>query len=101
MNKELAKNSSFVNLAMELYHFTETYAIANLESNADNQCLLGSNLILDFNKDLNIREIQFVEVFETYKRIVRQLSKCNCLECPNFKEHVNILILYCLELLDS
>lgn len=89
MNKELAKNASFVNLAMELFNFTEAYTIANLEANVDNQFLLGSSLILDFNKDLNIREVQFVEVFENYKKTVKQLSKYNCLECPNFKEHVN------------
>jgi hypothetical protein len=74
---------------MELFHFTEAYTIANLEANAENQMLIGSSLILDFTKDLNIREVQFVEVFENYKKTVKQLSKYNCLECPKFKEHVS------------
>ena len=74
---------------MELFRYTESYTTANLETNSENQFLLGSNLILDFTKDLNIREVQFVEVFEKYKKIVKQLSKFNCLECPKFSEHVS------------
>ena len=88
LNKELSKYSSFVNLAMELFNYTESYTSTSLDAITENQTLLGSNLILDFTKDLNIREVQFVEVFENYKKIVKQLSKYNCLECPKFTEHV-------------
>ena len=74
---------------MELYNYTEAYTNAHLEASVENQMLLGSNLILDFTKDLNIREVQFVEVFENYKKTVKQLCKYNCLDCPKFTEHVS------------
>jgi hypothetical protein len=72
---------------MELFRYTESYS-ADVDNSDDYQLLLSSNLILDFTKDLNIREVQFVDVFEDYKKIVKSLSKFNCLECPSFAEHV-------------
>lgn len=90
INKELVKSQPFITLAMELYRYTESYS-ADVNSNDDYQLLLSSNLILDFTKDLNIREVQFVDVFEDYKKTVKSLSKFNCLECSSFTEHVRIL----------
>ena len=88
------KNASFVNLALEIFRFTELYTANILNANADDQYLLASDLIVDFTKDLNIREVQFVEIFESYKKIVRSLSRLGCLECPQFNEHVNVLIFF-------
>lgn len=82
------KNGSFVNLALELFRFTESYTNNILNGNLVDEYLLASDLIVDFTKDLNIREVQFVEIFENYKKIVRSLSMLACLECPQFNEHV-------------
>ena len=84
------KNGSFVNLALELFRFTESYTNNILNGNLVDEYLLASDLIVDFTKDLNIREVQFVEIFENYKKIVRSLSRLGCLECPQFNEHVII-----------
>ena len=65
----MSKNTSFVTLASELFRLTETYSVKALESNRDDQYLLSSDYIMDFTKDLNIREVQFVEIFENYKKI--------------------------------
>ncbi len=75
-------------LAIELQRFTEIYASITQDLSAE-QCLLQSNLVVDFTKDLNIREVQFVELLENYKRIVKKLSKSNCLDCPKFDKHVS------------
>ncbi len=82
------KSGSFITLALELFRFTEAYMANTLLTDQD-QYLLSSDLIVDFAKDLNIREVQFVEIFESYKKIVKSLSRLECLECPQFHEHVN------------
>lgn len=84
----MSKNTSFVTLASELFRLTETYSAKALESNRDDQYLLSSDYIMDFTKDLNIREVQFVEIFENYKKIVKKLSRFDCLDCPHFNKHV-------------
>ena len=94
MNKELGKNTGFINLAMELFRFTESYACNVSDSIPENQYLLTSNLILDFKRDLNIREVEFVEIYEKYKNVIRKLSYFNCLNCPKFIEHVKIINIY-------
>ncbi len=86
MNKELCKNTSFVNLSSELLRYTEYYS--NYEMDETNQSLLTSNFVIDYTKDLNIRDVQFVELYEDYKRVLNRLGKFNCLECPKFKKHV-------------
>lgn len=86
LNKELTKNASFISLASELFRFTETYATSSLEN--ESESLLTSNLIIDFRKDLNIRELQFIDVFDNYKKVIEKLNRLNCLDCPRFTEHV-------------
>ncbi len=81
------KSGSFITLALELFRFTETYTATLLAD--EGQYLLNSDLIVDFAKDLNIREVQFVEIFESYKKIVKSLSRFECLDSPQFQEHVN------------
>jgi hypothetical protein len=72
---------------MELQRFTESYAEIAQDISAE-QYLLQNNLVVDFTKDLNIREVQFVELFENYKRIVKKLAKSSCLDCLKFDKHV-------------
>lgn len=84
LNNELAKNTYFIAFASELFRLTESYS-SKMESSLD---LLASDLLIDFTKDLNIREVQFVEIFESYKKILKKLSKFNCLDCPHFDQHV-------------
>jgi hypothetical protein len=80
-------------LSSELLRYTEEYS--NSETDDDtatgtNQSLLSSSLILDFTKDLNIRDVQFVDVYEDYKRVLNKLAKFNCLDCTKFKKHVHL-----------
>ena len=89
----MSKNVSFINLALELFRFTESYTANILDGRMSDQYLLSSDLVVDFTRDLNIREVQFVEIFENYKKIVQSLSRCDCLECPHFYEHVNFEII--------
>ncbi len=79
-------------MAIELQRFTETYAPLTQDISAE-QFLLQTNLVLDFTKDLNIREVQFVELFENYKRIVKKLAKSSCLDCPKFDKHVSFILI--------
>ncbi len=88
MNQELEKNSSFIAVSLELFRFTESYASNIHDGSFEQQYLLNTDLIIDFTKDLNLREVQFVEIFENYKKIVKTLSKFKCLDCPKFNEHV-------------
>jgi hypothetical protein len=93
LNSELNKNLSFVALASELFRYTESYSAlisnGNLETPSNSQSLISSNLILDFTKDLNIREVHFLEVFDGYKKVIDKLNRFDCFNCPQFIEHVN------------
>lgn len=76
-----------MNLATELYRFTEFYT--GLAMGNEDNSLANSNLVLDFMKDMNIRDIQFADLFENYSRLLTRLASLNCFECPKFQEHVS------------
>lgn len=95
LNNELSKNTAFVNLASEIFRLTESYSASIVESNQQDQYLLSSDLIIDFTKDLNIREVQFVEIFENFKKTVRKLSNLNCMDCPHFGKHYEEIQIEC------
>lgn len=86
LNKELSKNGSFTSLSLELLRYTEYYS--EYFQNKGNQSLAASNFIMDFVKDLNIRDIQFAQLLENYKLSVNKLSQYSCFDCPRFKKHV-------------
>lgn len=75
-----------MNLATELFRFTEYYS--GLALGNENNSLASQNLVVDFMKDLNIRDIQFADLFENYSRLLTRLATTNSFECPRFKEHV-------------
>ena len=90
LNNELSQNASFMNLTTELFRFTEYYSSLALGEN-ENASLASLNLVVDFMRDLNIRNIQFVGLFENYARLLTQLAKTSCFDCPKFKEHVRLI----------
>lgn len=79
-----------MNLTTELFRFTEHYSSLALGEN-ENASLASLNLVVDFMRDLNIRNIQFVDLFEKYARLLTRLAKTSCFDCPKFKEHVRLI----------
>jgi hypothetical protein len=47
------------------------------------------NDLIDFMKDLNIRDVSFIEFYDEFNNIQIKLSKFKCLQCPNFSDHVS------------
>ena len=76
---------------MELYRYTESYAAmsASTATGGDETTdLLRSDLLVDFVKDLNIRDVLFQECVDVYKRVVRKLNKASqCMHCAKFEQH--------------
>lgn len=45
---------------------------------------------LDPIKDLHLRDIELVEKFRSLELMKEKFSAYNCVNCPQFTEHVNI-----------
>ena len=58
----------------------ESYTSIGIQSD---QSLFESQFLIDFTKDLGIRDVQFADTNETYKRTIQT----SCIECQNFTEH--------------
>jgi hypothetical protein len=83
LRQELIKNTIFNGLVLELFNYVENYM-----NEFENDCLVINDLI-DFMKDLNIRDVSFIEFYDEFNNIQIKLSKFKCLQCPNFSDHVS------------
>lgn len=83
LKNELSKNQFFSSLALDLFNYLESiYSQMNLDDSlVDLMC---------YTKDLNIRDIEFVNIYDNYKDIHARLKKSNCINCPRFSEHVSV-----------
>lgn len=90
LNENLIQNNLFVKLALNLYNYTETYMTELLTNDNNNSSQIDD--LIDYIKDLNIRDIDFTSFHDDYKDIQSRLSKFKCIQCSNFSEHVSIVI---------
>ena len=82
LRQQLTKDPLFNSLTLELYTFVENYT-NEIENDGSAICDL-----IDFMKDLNIRDVSFIEFYDEFNSIQTKLSKFKCLQCPNFSDHV-------------
>jgi hypothetical protein len=84
LKQVLSKISTFNSLTLELYNYTEGYMN---ELDDDNNS--GINDLIDFMKDLNLRDVDFNQIYDNFKEVQMKLANFKCTQCPNFSDHVS------------
>lgn len=86
LNSKLTENKLFTNLAIELFNYLDATQSQLTDENSNESI----SDILDYTKDLNIRDIDFTNIYLEFKNFQSKMAASNCITCPKFAEHVSL-----------